>query len=327
VLTHFVQMMIFMSHQYGFRLPLPMYGPMIVVAARSLVALGQTLGRILHARVGPPVLLGAATIAVMLAALWTAREFVRQPDVEADVFGLGGDAAPAARAVAQTPESWQVDRLYFAGQDGRSFGTAYLPGLAYREMKWFDVNHAFVWPSEGKQGMRLLPPSMSTTPRNLECWNRTAPGSSLRELPGGANSWVQWLPGREQVDCEPLAGKVASFGRLVELLHVTRVGPREAEVRAAWRVAQRPSFRTQLVLESLDATGEVVATRLVDPYPSRYWETGELIIAQVVPPADERAPAEPRQLAIGFTRGTPGVRLTIDDPLALYNRTRIVIDE
>ena len=55
----------------------------------------------------------------------------------------------------QAPETWLADRLYFSGQDGRSFGVAYLPGLAYREMKWLDLSRALVWPPDHQRGVLI----------------------------------------------------------------------------------------------------------------------------------------------------------------------------
>jgi hypothetical protein len=333
VLTHFVQMMVFMSHQYGFRLPLPMYGPMTVVAGATLVALANRLraawvrarGRRRTELSGRAALrpYGLVVAAVVVAGIWTGLELARTHDVEAEVFGLGGDAAPSARALASSPESWQADRVFFSGQDGRSFGIAYLPGLAYREMKWVDSSRALVWPSAGKQGL-LVRPAGPPSPLMAECWAAPAREAHL-ETPVGTDRVLQWLPDPTSRQCATGERRQTSFGGLIDVLNVWRTSataPDNADLHAAWRVVQRPGFRVQPVAEQIEPDGAVRGVRLVDPYPSGSWEPGELVVARIPAPAEAEAP--PGRLALGFTRGGPSSRLTIDDPLSVYGQTRVI---
>ena len=105
-----------------FRLPLPMYGPMTAVAGqvvrtmatRSFVAWRRA--EWLRPERSPAYLMTALLAALGLSAV----QVLRSQDVEARIFGLGGDAGPAARAVATSEMAWQADRIYFSGQDGRS---------------------------------------------------------------------------------------------------------------------------------------------------------------------------------------------------------------
>jgi hypothetical protein len=320
-----------MSHQYGFRLPLPMYGPMAVVAGRTLVAMVDAFRRIAghvtkEAQVNPAWGRAAFGAVVLLAGLWTLRELTRQRDVEAEIFGLSGDAAPATRAVSATPESWLADSLFFSGRDERSLNVSYMPGLAFREMKWLDSKRASVWPPETKRAMQILS-SGNPTSGGVECWD-SGIRQELPTLPPVGDTVIRWIPDRSAA-CGPVPRKIASFGGLIELLHASQVpltSAGEPEVRVAWRVLQRPTFRAQLVVESLDSNGQTVANMFVDPYPSRSWESDELIVVQVAAPVHS-AGTPARRLGVGFTRGRPSDRLAIDDPLSLYNQTRVIIQD
>lgn len=324
VLTHFFQMMVFMSHQYGFRLPLPMYGPMLVVAGATLAALPGVRSEKSRAR--ESALRRFALVAgVLLASLWTCWELVRPRATEAEVFGLGGDAGSSARAVASTPEAWLADRLYFSGQDGRSFGTAYLPGLAYREMLWLDASKALVWPPEGKRGLLLQPPGSPSTLMS-ECWDSATLQAGPPKTWAGADRLIHWLPAAEQRRCGLVDKRRASFGSFIDLLKVWQVGssdPGQSELRVLWRVVQAPAFRAQLVAEHIDSNGGVLNTVQTDPYPSGSWEPGELVVARIGIPSGG-LPHEASQFAIGFTQGRLPNRLTIDDPLPLFGQIRVM---
>ena len=77
------------------------------------------------------------------------------------------------------------------------------------------------------------------------------------------------------------------------------------------------------MVERLDAAGAVVASNLHEVYPSGSWEPGELVVARLPGPVDSLT-ADPPRLAIGFARGGPTNRLTIDDPLPLYRQVRVL---
>jgi hypothetical protein len=336
VLTHFFQMMVFMSHQYGFRLPLPMYGPMAVIAGQTLASLSGARSQQSAVRSQRP---GASDIgrlafsryalyaAVLMGALWTGWEVVRPRAVEAEVFGLGGDAGSAARAVAKTSEAWLADRVYFSGQDGRSPATAYMPGLAYREMKWLDTSSALVWPADGSRGLLVRPPGASDT-LMLECWDSAALEASVLSTRGGTDRLVQWLPPAEQRRCARGDDRQASFGSFLDLLRAWPAGGHDSgrtDLLVAWRVIQPPAFRTQLVAERLDPDGAVLDTVYADPYPSGSWEPGELIVARIGIPSVNMPPGASK-LAVGFTRGRPPNRLAIEDPLTLFGQIRVMSD-
>jgi 4-amino-4-deoxy-L-arabinose transferase-like glycosyltransferase len=324
--SHFLVMMVFLSNQYGFRLPLPMYGPMAVVAASVLVALAGRVGRPAVRAAGQerraawrPAALG---LAVLAAGLWSGWEWVRPRAVEAETFGLGGEAGLAARAVRETPAAWSAERIYFGGRDGRSFGVAYLPGLNYREMKWLDLEQGLVWPAERRRGL-LARPAGQPAPLFAACVG-AEPAAGLSGP--GAAARLDWLPEQAARRCGPGDLRLASFGGFAELRGLRRTeapsgGPAGLEV--VWQVIERPSFRVQEVVERLDGAGAVVASNLYEVYPSGSWEPGELVVAWLPAPAGGPA-ADPARLAIGFTRGGPTNRLTIDDPLPLYRQIRVL---
>jgi 4-amino-4-deoxy-L-arabinose transferase-like glycosyltransferase len=318
VLTHFLQMMVFFSHQYGFRMPLPMYGPMIVVAGAALAGLAgrwRSAGRPEHG--APTRWRPAAALVLGVAGIWTSWQVLRTRDVEADVFGLGGDAAASARAIRAAPETWQADRIYFSGRDERSFGVAYLPGLAYREMKWLDSARALVWPAEGRRGV-LVRSSQEPSPLIDECW---AVEEQARPIQPSVASdrLVQWLPEPSLRRCATPGRRIASFGGFVELIEAV-VEP-DGQLRAAWRILQRPSFRSQPIVELQDQAGGIIGSAVANPYPASSWEAGELVVALL--PLPERA--EDARASIGFTRGNAANRLSIDDPLALFGQLRLAV--
>jgi hypothetical protein len=326
ILTHFGQMMVFMSHQYGFRLPLPMYGPMLAIAGASLLVIARFAARALSmASTGPRWLLAGSALA--LALLWSGRELARPREVEAAVFGLGGDAAAAARAVRAAPASWQADRVYFVGLDQRSTGVTYLPGLAYREMKWFDQSAALVWPAEEQQGLLVLDRGDDPVLLN-DCW---APLARQAELSTTAPNDRRLLPiplAAERT-CAISTRRIASFGGLLDLLDLRvasqPVGP-GYDLRFGWRVAQRPSFRVSPVLERLDNTGDSAANPAAEVYPAGSWEPGEIIAARLPLPSAAGPDSSGESFAFGFARGgTSPSRLAIDDPLPLYGQTRLSI--
>ena len=97
-----------------------------------------------------------------------------------------------------------------------------------------------------------------------------------------------------------------------------------ASPRDAWRVLQRPSFRAQPVVELVETGGAVESFSVVDPYPSRSWEPGELVVARLPVPTGATGDRVAARAALGFMRGGPAQRMTIDDPLALYGQTRVI---
>lgn len=321
--THFLQMMVFMAQQYGFRLPLPMYGPMVAVAGAAVAALGTRLvGVRLAARSsGQRWAVGGLVAA---AALWSGAQVSTPRRPEGDVFGLGGSAGPAARAVRDTAGTWAADRIYFSGLDQRSFGVAYLPGLAYREMKWVDSDRATVWPAPNRAGVFVFIPSDPASIPSLACWNgqRGPGGSGALER---AERGMIWLPALGEGVCPGPGRRLASFGGLVDILRASS-GDEGRVLSVAWQVVQRPGVAVQPVVEVLDERGTVVESRVADPYPSGSWEPGELVVAQLPVPTTERL-RPGFKLALGFTRGSREARLAIDDPLPLYGQTRLMSDD
>jgi hypothetical protein len=300
-------------------MPLPMYGPMIVVFAAGVAALaGRSSQKESARRYRAPAQarLGAA-FALGVAAFWTSWQLVHPPDIEATIFGLGGDAAASARAIAATPETWLADRIYFSGRDERSFGVAYLPGLAYREMKWLDTQRALVWPAEGRRGL-LVHADWEQSSLIDQCWSSDQRSHSIQP-PAGTERVLHWVPETGQRRCATGGRRIASFGGFVELIDAEVLSDRQ--VRVAWRVLQRPSFRSQPILELQNQAGAVVASNVSDPYPAGSWETGEVVVALLAPPST----ANDLQASVGFTRGSAAGRLSVDDPLALFGQVRLLI--
>jgi hypothetical protein len=270
------------------------------------------------------VLVAVSICSAIIASLFAGS---RPRDVEAVVFGLGGDAAEAARTVVGASAGWQADRIYFGGQDGRSLNVAYLPGLRYREMKWTALPNgalestAQVWPAPGLRGLLVKPPGANLPSR----WDCVEPGGGqgLERVDGGL---LAILPVQDGGACSGGTRRLASFGGLLTLLsagHATMPATDQPAVRAVWRVQQRPSYRVQAVVEALDSAGRVSDRSVVEPYPAGSWEPGEVVVAYLALPSTVRPGT---QLAVAFGRGGAEQRLTIDDPLPLFGQTRYLIE-
>jgi hypothetical protein len=267
-----------------------------------------------------PLTISTALAVSLLVASWPS-------DVEAAVFGLGGDAAQAARSVATGAASWQADRIYFGGQDGRSLNVAYMPGLRYREMKWAALQGGSldsavqVWPAPGLRGLLVPPPGASPPSR----WDCVEPGGAQGLAPV-EKSALALLPVQDGGPCTAGNRRLASFSGLLTLLaagHATMPTTDQPAVRAAWRVQQRPSFRVLPVVEALDPSGRVIDRAVAEPYPAGSWEPGEVVVAYLALPSTNRPGA---RLAIAFARGGAEQRLAIDDPLPLFGQTRFLIE-
>jgi Dolichyl-phosphate-mannose-protein mannosyltransferase len=152
VLSHLLVLMLFEADTYGYRLVVPMYAPMAVVAAqlplvalRRLVAAGG-LPQLAPAVVGLLVAVAVSQQAISVISGWNERETA--------FHGLGGMAAHAAR----TSDHAAADFIYVASVDGtpRRFGAGNLPGLRYPWFKWFDPSRSLPLPAPAERAVYAL---------------------------------------------------------------------------------------------------------------------------------------------------------------------------
>ena len=72
-------------------------------------------------------------------------------------YGIDGDAAIADAAGGQAGSAAPGRCRYFVGDDSRSTDVAYLPGLAFPTLRWFDGARGFVLPPAGEQALYVAP--------------------------------------------------------------------------------------------------------------------------------------------------------------------------
>ncbi|MBV9170424.1 MAG: hypothetical protein JOZ81_10110, partial [Chloroflexi bacterium] len=152
VLTHLVVLMLFEADTYGYRLVVPMYAPMAVVAAQVPLAVLRRLqvppGRraLAPAAAGLVVAVAATMQAASVAGGWSERETA--------FHGLGGMAAHAAA----TADRNRTDLIYVASVDGtpRRYGAGNLPGLRYPWFKWFDPSRSLPLPAPADRAVYAL---------------------------------------------------------------------------------------------------------------------------------------------------------------------------
>ena len=72
-------------------------------------------------------------------------------------YGLNGDAALATRQAARPDLLRRADTTYFVGDDSRSTDVAYLRGLAFPTLRWFDGARGLVLPRPDEQALYVLP--------------------------------------------------------------------------------------------------------------------------------------------------------------------------
>ncbi|HEX3244177.1 MAG TPA: glycosyltransferase family 39 protein, partial [Chloroflexota bacterium] len=156
ILTHWAQTAVFFSHQYGFRLPLPMYLPMMAVIGGGIAALLGSVERLLPHPKGDRQQFGwSATgalgllAAVSIAASWT-TELERAPE---RLYTLEGDVGRIARAIRGLPDEQHPSWAYGTGNDTRTREIAYLRGLAFPLIKWIDSDRGMVFPGPSHTGI------------------------------------------------------------------------------------------------------------------------------------------------------------------------------
>lgn len=287
VATHLLVMAFFEADTYGFRLVIPMYAPVAVVAALTLVECARWC-----ARVGSRAAFAArrATSAIGLAAAggaclalgMQARGLVELwPQRELSYHGLGGSIGHAV----VTAERADANVVYVASGDGspRHFGAGNLPGLRFPSLKWFDPTRSLPIPPEPLRAVYQLgelagqPPAASEL---VSCLG-TADASAETVLSAG-------------VAAERCLGdlgrgpELARFGSLAQMDAV--VAPPTAEAGAqvdtlvVWRPLRRHPHPVEMSLHLLDDQGGdpvMWGNGTAELYPASEWEPGERVLSRL----------------------------------------------
>jgi hypothetical protein len=318
VLTHWLQTALFFSHQYGFRLPLPMYLPMLAIIAVGIAWIARTASsRILGIKstiIRPRMAYAGIVVLVLWSGSLTA--FAWSNTIEAAptrLYTLEGDAAAIATAVRSLPDEDRPNWAYGSGNDKRTREIAYLRGLAFPLIKWVDIDQGMVFPPVGTTAIfgttDERPPG-----RFFECV------SSGPRLFGAALYRLESPRGSACVDLTRPAG--VEFENISRVIGASappsiRAGERFTGL-AAWETIERPRARYRPVLEIVGPDNQVLASAESNPYGTDNWSPGEVITSIHELSVDPHVPPGEYTLALSFGGGSP--RPSLADPSALLFR-------
>ncbi|MBV9581014.1 MAG: hypothetical protein JO057_20740, partial [Chloroflexi bacterium] len=312
--THLLVLMLFEADTYGYRLVMPMYAPMIAVAAQVPL---EGVRRALQSRTAAVVRSGdrprAARFALagwgllaLGALVWQAAGLVSQwPERETSLHGLGGAAAHAAL----TAERVGADAIYVASVDGtpRRFGAGSLPGLRYPWFKWFDPSRSLP-----------LPPVSSTAVYMLSELQGHVLAGDLTGCLGTPEASGEVVIAGAQVR-DACAGALRSSDKLdVTFDGVARVDalqtPSSAaaggtlDTRLLWQplVAHPAEYQLSLQLDDPSAgDGTLWGNGTLDLYPASEWQTDESLLSRLPVTTDPTALPQSYRLSLGISPRQP----------------------
>lgn len=308
--THLLILMLFEADTYGYRLVMPMYAPMVAVAAQIPLEL---IRRVLHSPTGGALRSGqparAARFAVagwgvlaLGALFWQAGTLVQAwPEREPALHGLGGAAAHAAL----TADRVGAEEIYVASVDGtpRRFGAGTLPGLRYPWLKWFDPLRSLPLPPASESAVYVL----------SELRGQSRPGD-LTACLGAADASGEVVANAQQVVDACAAGVLgatqvgATFDGLARIEAVstqpTAAAGTSLEARLVWQpLAAHPEPR-QLSLQLDDpasADGSLWGNGTLEVYPAQEWQTDEQVLSRVPVQTDGTAIPQAYRLSVGMS--------------------------
>lgn len=317
VATHLVLMALFEADTYGFRLVIPMYAPVVVVAALSLVEAARWCTRAVRpwsprARLaGRTVSLTAIASAAFacLALGMQVRGLVELwPQRELSFHGLGG-AIGHATLVADREGAALV---YVASVDGspRHFGSGNLPGLRYPSLKWFDPARSVPIPPEP---LRAVYDLAELTEQPPSAWDLV---SCLGTVAGADETTVSASAAADRCLSQLPGGQaVAQFGSLAQVDAVV-VPPsasagEQVDALLVWRPLRRHPEPLQMSLHVTDgdqsSDGLMWGNGTAQLYPASEWEPGERVLSRLPIALDRTAipGSYPLTLGVSAAIGSP----------------------
>jgi len=308
VLSHLSVLMLFEADTYGYRLVVPMYAPMVAIAATvplvAILRLRTVASRASRFGFGRSVSTVVATLALAGAIALQARGLADGwSQRETTLRGLGGAAAHAA----QTADAVSADVVYVASIDGtpRRFGAGTLPGLRYPWFKWFDP----------RRTLPLAPDAATSVYALHELVGHTVPGDLSACLgPADGNAQVTSSGAEARRRCvQPSAAVGASFEGVARVESIEYPPRLEAgdglEVRLVWRplVAHPEPHQAWLHLVDRDAPGGGMewGNATLELYPARLWEPGEALLSRLPVTTDATAIPDDYQLVLGMGSTRP----------------------
>lgn len=309
VATHLLVLMLFEADTYGYRLVMPMYAPLIAVAAQVPLALVRSLiGRVRRARsegqpsADPPMRFAVAGWAVVcvLAGVLQARSVVETwSQREPLLHGLGGPAAHAA----QTADASGAEQIFVASVDGtpRRFGAGSLTGLRYPAFRWFDPSRSVPLPDAPMRAVYML----------SELAGQNVPGDLTGCLgPTDAASEVVVDGDQARLRCAADVQALEPAVTFDGLAHVDAIAippsveaGRPLETRLLWHplVARPEPHQFSLQLDDPDSGDDTQSGNgTLDVYPAAEWMPGETILSRIPVATDPTAIPGRDRLTIGL---------------------------
>jgi dolichyl-phosphate-mannose-protein mannosyltransferase len=311
--THLLILMLFEADTYGYRLVMPMYAPMVAVAAQLPL---EFVRRALRSSAGAALRSGEAQRATRFAVagwgaialgalVWQAGGVVAAwPDREPALHGLGGAAAHAAL----TSDQARANAIYVASVDGspRRFGAGVLPGLRYPWFKWFDPQRSLPLPPEASRAVYML--------SELRGQQRTG---DLTDCLGPTDDAGEVVVAAEQARAACVGDQsestIATFDGLARIDSLT--APAEAgagetlETRVVWQPLTAHPEPRQVSLQLDDpAAGDGIlwGNGTLELYPAAEWQTDELVLSRIPVATDATAIPQNYRLTIGMASLKPG---------------------
>ena len=288
--SHLAQMTVFFSHQYGFRLILPMYVAMVPIAALGVATLVAWIVRLLRplgvrlpcASMPPAARVSLLVVAIVggTASLGAGEWRGQVADGEA-FYGIVGDVAIATRQATRPDLLRRADAVYFVGDDSRSTDVAYLPGLAFPTLRWFDGARGFVLPPAGQEALYVAP-DRAAADFAKRCLGEGALLERERDAVLGAGVDL-YLSGAGAGGCAsprsvigaPFGEAQAENARLVALDASASIEPgRTMDVLIQWDAVSRPRNRARPFVRLVDSQGRRWGQAETSAYPSVRMATG-----------------------------------------------------
>jgi hypothetical protein len=292
VASHLLILMLFEADTYGYRLVMPMYAPMLVVAAQLPLALIQRIPRM---RARPEYLPAAAALAALLLQGKALLE--AWPDRDTSLVGLGGAAAHAAA----TAERVGADVIYVASVDGtpRRYGAGALPGLRYPWFKWFDPTRSLPLPANGATAVYALGEiSDKQVAGDLVACLGAADASGERALNG------EQARGRCTAQLPPLQATFEGLAKVQALeVPTTAQAGDIVETRLLWEPLNSHP-QPHVVWLHLEDADTQWGNATLDPYPAAEWQPGEALLSRLLLQTDQTAIPDQYQLTLGMSPAT-----------------------
>jgi hypothetical protein len=309
--THLLILTLFEADTYGYRLVMPMYAPMVAVAAQVPLEMVRAM---LRSRAGAAMRSGEAPraarfavagwSALAVAALaWQAGSLAQAwPDREASLHGLGGTAAHAV----ETADRVGAQAIYVASIDGtpRRFGAGSLPGLRYPWIKWFDPLRSLPLAPAGTTAVYMLAELRGQA-------TGTADLSACLGAPDAASEVVISAES-EKTACAsdvlaraPLGATFDGLARIDALsAPPTSAAGAPLETRLVWQPLVAHPEPRQISVQLNDpiaGDGTLWGNGTLELYPAQEWQTDEAVLSRIPVATDATAIPQDYRISVGMS--------------------------